>query len=308
MNIKTWILAGCTVALAVMVMAYGYMRFFTTSQQTAMLDDDIVVVATFYPLAQFAQWVGGENVSVIVITPAGVEPHDYEPTPRDIAQATGADLLLVNGYGIDHWAEEVEMRDPGSRKLVMSASLAVTQVREQDPHFWLSPLLAMQEVDLIRDALIAHDPKNEQAYIENARAARAKLLALENDFRQGLAVCAQRSVVISHDAAGYLADTYNFSTISIAGISPEEEPSAGKMQDIARLMKEQHKQFIFFETLVNPELAQTLAAETGAQTLVFNPLEGLTTEEVSDGEDYISIMRQNLANLQLAMKCSATTQ
>jgi zinc transport system substrate-binding protein len=131
----------------------------------------------------------------------------------------------------------------------------------------------------------------------------ALLSELDEKYRIGLAECAIRDAVASHAAFGYLAKRYNLNMINIAGLSPKEEPSPRRMAEIAELARAKNIQYIFFETLVSPKLAETIAREIGAQTLVFNPIEGLTDQELAAGEDYISIMEKNLANLRTALRC-----
>jgi len=175
-----------------------------------------------------------------------------------------------------------------------------------DPHIWLDPSLAKREVEIIRDTLSRVDPENATFYETNASKYIAELEALDSSFSSGLAQCKTRDIVASHGAFGYLAKKYNINVINIAGMSPEEEPTPKRMAEIAELIKEKEITHIFFETLVSPALAETLAAEVGAKTLVVNPMEGLTEEELSSGENYVSVMRQNLENIRTALSCTST--
>lgn len=270
----------------------------------------VKVVASFYPVAEFARNVGGNLVSVSTITPAGTEPHDYEPTARQVAEMYDADLALYNGSGVDAWMERLapELKLQGvpaielgsSIERIASADGAETMT---DPHFWLDPVLAAKEVALIRDTLVTIDAKNAAAYRANADAYLAELSSLDADFASGLAACRLRTLVTSHAAFAYLAERYGFEVISISGISPEQEPSAGRLSEISAIAKAKGVSAIFFETLVSPKLSETIANEIGATTLVFNPLEGLSREETAAGEDYVSVMRANLQNLKIGMVC-----
>lgn len=262
----------------------------------------ISVVASFYPLAEFARQVAGERADVVNLVPAGVEPHDFEPSPKDIAVIYGAKLFLFNGAGLDAWTERLrsDMEARGVRVVDMARTI---NTFSDDPHFWLDPVLAAREVEAIRDILIEIDPAGEDGYRARAERYLAELAALDRAYREGLASCAQREVVTSHAAFGYLAKRYNMSVVSIAGLSPEEEPSPRKLAEVATLVRERGIRYIFTETLASPKLAQTIASETGAGTLVFSPLEGLTEEEINSGENYISIMEANLKNLRTALVC-----
>lgn len=259
------------------------------------------VVATFYPLAEFARQVGGDNVEVRTLVPPGAEPHDYEPTPQDIVAASQADLFLMNG-NVDAWVERIlpDLKRDGVRILRVQDTMPEIA---QDPHVWVDPVLAEKIVSQIRDAFSAADPAGAAVYDANASAYLAKLAALDAEYRSGLSQCASRQVVTSHDALGYMAKEYGLDIVPIAGLSPDEEPSPARMAAIAKLAKDAKAKYIFTEELVSPKLAQAIADEVGAGTLVFNPAEGLTKEELADGQDYVSITRRNLANLRLALTC-----
>ncbi len=269
----------------------------------------MAVVGTFYPLSHFAEQVGGSLVAVSNITPAGAEPHDYEPTPQDIAKVYGAKVFIVNGGGLDAWAEKIapDLKARGVTVVDMQDAMALDQApgseTAHDPHLWLDPALAAREVGLIRDAFVKADPANAGAYAGNAAKYVAALTRLDEEYKAGLASCRIKDIVTSHAAFGYVAKQYGLTQIAIAGLSPDAEPSVQQLADIARLAKQDNVKYIFFESLVSPKLAQTIAAEVGAQTLAFNPLEGLTAAQISSGETYLTVMRENLDKLRLALDC-----
>lgn len=273
------------------------------SQPTVPESERISVVATIYPLAEFARQVGSELVDVQTLTPAGVEPHEFEPTPRAIAGVYEADVFLINGGGVDAWATTVASSAEQAGVQTIEMSTVVGEEAEIDEHYWLSPARVHMEVEVIRDALMEIDPEHANTYNENAERFISELETLDTEYKIGLASCEIDAIVTSHAAFGYLSHDYGFEQIPITGISPEEEPSAGTLAEIAETAKRQGVTYIFFETLVSPELAETLAEEIGAQTLVLNPLEGLTEEEMAAGKNYLSIMRENLVNLRTAMVC-----
>lgn len=272
----------------------------------------LVVVATFYPLEDFARAVGGERVSVTSIVPAGAEPHEYEPTVQDILSAYQADVFLLNGAGVDAWAEKIrpELEARGVKVVQMSELMTLLSgVREEgeesafDPHFWLDPVLAEKEVAAIAEAFGARDGAGKTVYAQRSEVFLKSLSALHDAYQNGLAGCALDTVVTSHNAFSYMAKRYGFVTIPVAGLSPEAEASPRHLAETALLIREKGVRHIFFETLVSPKVAETLAHEAGAKTLVFNPLEGLTDEERAAGADYLSIMKQNLENLKIALQC-----
>jgi zinc transport system substrate-binding protein len=147
------------------------------------------------------------------------------------------------------------------------------------------------------------DPDNAPAYDENARAFAATLTALDQAFETGLRTCARREVVTSHAAFAYLTSRYGLTQVPLMGLAPESEPSPAHMAAIVRFARRHRVKYVFFETLVNPRLADALAREVGAGTLVLNPIEGLTKQQQADGKGYVTLMEENLQNLRIALEC-----
>jgi len=275
-------------------------------------DGRVQVVASFYPLAYFARAIGGEFVSVTNITPMGMEPHEYEPTPLELVKTHDADLFLFNGNGIDVWADRIsnDLQNEGVDIVrmvdhvdVMETDGADTGEGVYDPHIWLDPTYAEKEVQIIADQLSQIDPAHTDQYAINRDRFLASLQALDKEYQTGLATCENRTIVTTHNAFRYLARRYHLETLYVLGLSPEEEPSSKRIAEIADLAKSRGIKYIFFESLVSPAFADTIASEIGADTLVLNPIEGLTKEEQVAGEDYLSLMRSNLAHLKTALVC-----
>lgn len=267
------------------------------------------IVASFYPVYFFASEIGGDKADVMNVTPAGGEPHDYEPTAQDMARIESGKLLILNG-GVEAWAENIEQNIDPSRTIVVTAGkgLMTQQVVEEgetitDPHVWLSPLLAQQMVDKIASGFTQADPDNASYYATNAQALKAKLSDLDTAYKQGLSTCKSKNIITSHAAFGYLASTYGLNQVPITGVSPDAEPSAQELAQVAKFARDNNVKYIFFESLVSPKLSETIATEVGAQTLVLNPLEGLTDEEIAADKDYFTEMQNNLANLKTALQC-----
>ncbi|HJP96327.1 MAG TPA: zinc ABC transporter substrate-binding protein [Candidatus Saccharimonadales bacterium] len=297
------------VALAGLVVLVGLLAFgMYRKNQSTQPTNHVSVSASFYPLYDFARNVGGSHVSVTNITPAGAEPHDYEPSAQDLVQAQKSAVFLYNGGTMEPWTDKF-VKDYQHVVVKASSGIALhTATLEgesgvKDPHFWLDPVLAQQIVRNIRDGLIKADPKHRVDYTKNAAAYIAKLQTLDRAFSTGLQQCQQHTIITSHEAFGYVAARYHFTAQSIAGLSPDSEPSAGKMAELAQLARQQNIHYIFFESLVSPRLADTIAQEVGAKTLVFDPLEGLTNEAQKQGQNYLSVQQQNLAALRTALAC-----
>jgi len=250
------------------------------------------VVAAFYPLAFAAKEIGDGNVDVINLTPAGAEPHDLEVSPHDVADVRTADLVLLLGHGFQPQLEDAA--GGGKKVLRLLDTPGLNRFPNGDPHVWLDPLRYALIVKRIGTALHA-----------SAQAERlvARLRALDLEYRRGLAHCARREIVTSHEAFAYLGQRYGLRQIAITGLSPEAEPAPQDLRNVVELVRRTHATTIFFETLVSPRIAETVARETGAKTAVLNPIEGLKPGEEQRGEDYFSIMRSNLAHLRAALGC-----
>lgn len=257
------------------------------------------VVAAFYPLAYAAQKIGGPTVAVENLTPPGSEPHDLELAPKTVARIARADVVLYLGHGFQPAvAAAVKQADGKTIDVLKGLPLDANPPGEEgltaDPHVWLDPILFARIVDRIGDIL--HAPARAQALV-------ADLHRLDRAYRSGLARCARREFVTSHAAFGYLAKRYGLIQVPITGLTPESEPTARQLANVVKLVRRTHASTVFFETLVSPRLADTVAREAGVRTAVLDPIEGLTPAEQARGEDYLSLMRQNLVALRRALAC-----
>lgn len=261
----------------------------------------ISAVASFYPLYFMASEIGGDRIEVNNLTPAGVEPHDYEPTARDTMRLQQAKLLILNGGKFEAWGEKVkeDLKNSGVTVVEAGKDLLV----ENDTHIWLSPELAKKEMTVILAGLIQIDPENADYYAKNERALSAKLDKLQREYLVGLSDCRKKEIVTSHAAFGYLSREFGLTQIAIAGLSPEAEPSTKQLTEIARLAREKKIKYIFFERLVSPRLAETIADEIGAKTLVLDPIEGISDNDMKQGKNYLTVMEENLFNLRIALEC-----
>lgn len=290
------------VCITVLFVYLTQSRLLSSNEPSSQLQ----VSASFYPLAFLAQEIGRDHIEVTTITPAGVEPHDYEPTVQDMIKIRTADLVVLNGE-LEPWAHEVENTQENSDQLVVvtgEETLDETADHSHsDPHTWLSPVEMKKIAQKVTQALITRDPKNEQIYKNNEQELLTKLDQLDSLYKVGLSSCSQRTFITAHEAFGYLAEEYSLEQKGITGLSPDSEPSLQELALLADFAKQNQVKYIFFEELLSPKLSTTLAQEIGAQTLVLNPLESLTQKQVESGENYFSIMESNLKNLQTALEC-----
>ncbi|MCR4430196.1 MAG: metal ABC transporter substrate-binding protein [Tepidanaerobacteraceae bacterium] len=258
------------------------------------------IYTTFYPLYDFTKKIVGDMADVENMIPAGVEPHDFEPSPRQMAALYSAKVFIFLGEPMDTWAKKAESQLAAKGVRVVEAGKGL--IRDNDPHVWLDPVMAKEMSRRICKAVEDVDAKNKSYYEKNMLLLGKKFDELDERYKEGLSAVSRKDIVTSHSTLGYLSKRYGLNQISITGLSPQEEPSPRKMAELAQICREKGIKYIFFETLASPKLSETLAREVGAQTLVFNPVEGLTEEEIKAGEDYFSIMEKNLENLKEALQ------
>jgi zinc transport system substrate-binding protein len=268
------------------------------------------VVASFYPLAYVAERIVGDHADVTNLTQPGAEPHDLALTVKQTALLSRAAVGLfekglqpavdkvVSSNGPDHLVEVgsvIRLQGP-------SAGYTEETADNKDPHFWLDPTLLAKVAARFTDTMAKVDPEHAAAYRSNDTRLQQDLAALDSAYRTGLAHCAVRTVVVSHDAFEYLGRRYHLDIAPIAGLSPDAEPSAKHLAELADLIRKDHVTTVFSERLVSPKLAEALAGEVGLHTAILDPIEGLASSDSS--EDYLSLMKENLAALQKANSCS----
>lgn len=280
--------------------------------------DKIVVYASFYPMYDFAKNIGKDKIDLKLMIPAGVEVHDWEPTAKLMGDMEKADVFIYNGLEMEPWAEKLIASVQNDQWIVVEASKGVALLEAEeheeeehgeeegahgdyDPHVWLNPMNALKQAENIKNAFVKVDKANQDFYERNFKEFTDKLKALDQKFQEELRNVKRKEIVVAHGAFGYLAHRYGLEQVPIAGLSPQEEPSAAKLAEITKFAKERNLKYIFFETLTSPRLAEVLAQEVGAKTAVLNPIEGLTQEEMKAGKDYISVMEENLKTLKKAL-------
>ena len=277
--------------MRVRIILSGVAAFLLAACGTSVGAGPDTVVASFYPLAFAAEQVA-PGVPVENLTPPGAEPHDLELSPIDAASVRDARLVLLLGQGFQPQLEDAA--GEGDNVLHLLDTEGLDLLPNGDPHVWLDPMRYAKIVERIGQALGA-----EQA----ASDLVARLNELDADYREGLAHCDRHEIVTSHEAFAYLAQRYRLEQIPITGLSPEAEPQPADLARVVELVEERGVTTIYYETLVSPRIAETVARETGADTAVLDPLEGLTPAEIANGDDYFSRMRANLRALEEGLGC-----
>lgn len=263
-------------------------------------DGRLRVVAGFYPLAEAAARVGGAAVEVTNLTPAGSEPHDLELSSRQVDRLEDAAVVAYLGGGFQPAVDRAVQRATG---IVVDLLRPDLDLLSGDPHVWLDPTMQRRIVDQLQGALATADPANAAAYKANAAAYGQELEALDGEYAGGLADCDRRVIVTAHSAFGYLARRYDLVQEAIAGLSPEVEPEPRRLAELTATVKAEGITTIFYETLVSPDVAETLAREAGVATAVLDPIEGIAEDRRAAGHSYLTVMRENLSALRAALGC-----
>jgi zinc transport system substrate-binding protein len=275
----------------------------------------ITVVASFYPLYEFASKIVGDRAEVSSLVPAGVEPHDWELTDEDVSKGRAADVLIINGAGFERWVNDLEA------KFIVNTSEGIEFNYEEEkekrttnehghegngvnPHIWLDPMLAKHQIDKIRDAMTRSDPANADYYNQNAVRFTTELDSLDAFIRSELASCDKLDFIAFHDAFIYFSERYGLRQHSIQGVSPEGEILPQTIQQIIELANSLGINVIYSEDLIDSRLADTIANEIpDGKVLTLSPIEGVSEEEQAAGIGYIDKMKQNIVNLKEGLEC-----
>lgn len=281
------------------------------------------IYTSFYPMYDFTLRIGGDKVTVTNLVPAGTEPHDWEPSTTDIIALEKADILIYNGVDMEHWVDKIVDSLNNKDIILVETSIGIDLLEgdhghddeeedehedeeededdSYDPHVWISIKNAKVQLNNIKEALMKADPENADYFNANFETHVKKFDDLDKKFEDSLSGLENRDIIVAHKAFSYLCADYGLNQVAIEGLAADSEPDAKRMTEIIEFAKEHQIKTIFFEELVSPKVAETIAAEIGANTDVLNPIEGLTKEQLDAGEDYLSIMEKNLEALLKAL-------
>lgn len=281
---------------------------------TAKENEKLAIVTTFYPMYDFTKNIVGDQGEVKLLIPAGSEPHDYEPSAKDMTAIHDADVFVYHNENMETWvpkaAESWEKEGPhvvkGTENMVLLPGEEEHDHdhgeeghhHELDPHTWLSPKMAIKEVTSIKTQLAKLYPEKAKVFETNTEKFLTKLQQLDTDYSNSLKAAKQKSFVTQHAAFGYLALDYGLTQVPIAGLTPDQEPSSSRLAELKEYVQNNQIKYIYFEENANDKIAKTLANEAKVQLEVLNPLESLTKEQIAQGEDYVSVMTANLQALE----------
>lgn len=281
-------------------------------QADAPSQNGLVSVLAIEPfLADLTQNVAGDRLVIDSLIPLGLDPHAFEPNPQDIARLRNADVLILNGGGLEEWLDDILENNPSTQRVIIAseglpprtpqpgepAHDDTEHAHEGDPHFWLNPLNVIRYIENIRAGLVAADPAGAETYNQNAETYTTALQQLDAELEAELAVIppARRLLVTNHESFGYFADRYNLRIIGtiIPSISTGASPSARELANLVDVIQSSQAPAIFLETGSNPVLAEQIAVETGVPVV-----EGLYTHSLSaptsPAATYLEMMRTNV--------------
>ncbi len=268
----------------------------------------------------FTKEVVGDEGNVKMLIPAGTEPHDFEPSAKEQAEISDADVFVYNSSDMEFFVDSLKDSVDTDKTLMIEAAKGINRLdtkeeehehegetsdshsHEYDPHVWLDPVLAIKEVQTIASDLGKKYPDKKETFDKNAAAYIKKLETLDQKYNDELKGAANRTFVTQHAAFAYLANQYGLTQAAISGVSPDQEPTPSRLAELKDFVKKENIKVIYFEENASSKVAETLSSETGVKLEVLNPLESLTNEQIKAGENYISVMEKNLDALKESIK------
>lgn len=279
--------------------------------------DKLEIVTTIFPNYDFIRNVGGDNVEVTILLPFGVEPHSYEPSPKDIVKMNKADLLVYTNDEMEPWVGKIK-KSMNVKTLDLSDNLVLEESHEHeedhhheddhhhafDPHIWTDPVIVLDLIDNIANSLIRLDPANKGYYLENAESYKNKIKELDKKFLD-LSDNSSRDTIVftGHSVFGYFSERYHIEFISpYKNFSPNSEPSAKDVAMLRDYIEKNDIKYIYYEELVSPKISKLLQEELGVKALLLHGAHNVSKKEFKEGITYLKIMENNIKNLKLGLE------
>lgn len=287
-------------------------------------EDQLIIYTTIFPLQYFTKKIGGDHVLVESVFPPNADAHTYEPTTKQMVKMAEADLFIYTGIGLEGFAEKAHETLETENVKVIKAGDGIELIKSKDedehadkhedehtdehthhddldPHVWLDPVLAVQLAENIKNALVELKPEAKKDFEENFEQLKEQLNDLDQQFKDVVQNAERSEIVVSHAAYGYWENRYGIQQIYISGLSPTSEPSQKELAEIIEFAKKHNIKYVIFEQNVSNNIANIVQSELGAEALTLHNLESITEEEMKNGEDYFSLMKQNLETLKKAL-------
>ncbi|MCA1022331.1 metal ABC transporter solute-binding protein, Zn/Mn family [Halobacillus litoralis] len=330
---KSGLLSFLLISVIILLSACGSEETSGDGNEGEEKKDKLKIYTTVYPLQFFTSEIGGDTVEVESILPPGADAHTYEPTTKEMVDMAGADLFVYNGAGLEGYAEKISeaLKPEGTTVLEAAGDMDLNahvhdhgvedsheagtadehaehedsheghDHGENDPHVWLDPVRSIELAEGIKEQLIELNPEKEDLYVENFEALKGKLTALDEQFHKQVNAQPKDKIIVSHAAYGYWEEAYGIEQIAVSGLSPTNEPSQKDLEEIIHVAEEEDLKYVIFEQNITPKVSKVIQDEIGAEPLQFHNLAVLTEEDVEEGEDYFSLMEQNLEVLYKAL-------
>ncbi|WP_079710363.1 metal ABC transporter solute-binding protein, Zn/Mn family [Paraliobacillus ryukyuensis] len=305
-------------------------------------EETLQVYTTLYPLAYFANEIGGDHVNAESILPLGADAHTYEPTSKTMVDIAEADAFIYNGAGMEAYAESITDALSGEDVSILEASEGISLIDhseehahgheeeghdhaegedhgheeeghdhaeeghhhhgDKDPHIWLDPIRAISLAENIKNTLVELQPDSKDEFEANFEDLKTRLEELDTDFHNTLESAPRNEILVTHAGYGYWANAYGIEQLAISGLSPSNEPSQKKLQELVDTVKEHNIRYLLFEQNVEPKVARVIQDETNVESLYIHNLSVLTEEDVDNNEDYFTLMNRNLETLETALQ------
>jgi zinc transport system substrate-binding protein len=278
----------------------------------------ITVYTTIFPIEDFTKKIGGKHVSVKSVYPAGADAHTFEPTMKTMMEIADSDLFIYNGAGLEGFVEKMKTSMKNENVTMVEATKGIDLIsdghghseehadheeadHDADPHVWLDPVYAVTMAENIKNALLEKKPDAKADFEKNFESVKAKLKEIDAELRKTVDSAKRKEILVSHASYGYWEQRYGLKQISIAGLSPEHEPSQKQLQSIIEKVKKERIPYIIYDQNPLTRITETIQEETGTKPLTLHNLEYITAEDEKNNEDYFSIMESNIANLKKAV-------
>ena len=281
-------------------------------------DKKLHVIATIFPVYDFARHIGGDKIILTMLLPPGTDAHHYELKPDDIIKVTNADVFLFTNFELEQWAYKIiGASDKNTRLQAVETGNGAMMLRLNkeedeheahpagfDPHIWLDMDNAQKMVDNITSVFIKKDPRNSDYYLKNAGDYKRQLADMDQKYRTTLAACKTRTVLhAGHWAFAYLTSRYHLKYIAAYNVFADAEPAPQKIFALIDQIKNENVSHVYYEDMMNPRLAKTIARETGTGLLKLNNGHDVTRTDLEKGETFLALMEKNLVNFQKGLQC-----
>ena len=283
--------------LSVFILVLIQLVLLSACQSSEPNSDKLQVYTSFYAMYDFAKQIGGDKTDIYLLCPSGQEPHDFEPTARDIAKLSEADIFIYNGMGMEHWTDSVTATLGDDVAIVKTTdNVRLNKFTAGDPHVWLNPDNAYIQLKAIADAFMEKDPANRDYYNKNLKECKEKIKRLMQDLESAKKMFSSHSIVVSHYAYSHLCDVIDISPYAVNGTDNSGDPTPQRMAEIENYIKSNDIKYIFTEPMGTSDIMKTIAKDTNCEILVLDPFEGS-----SENKDYFKVMYENIAALTQAL-------